>query len=81
MRVITKGEEKEYLATCPVCGTDMAYTSRDMKQLTRQRPAIAVPLVVTAEESTVCCPECGTWVKVPTMACRRVEVRRETDWD
>lgn len=81
MRILVRAEEKEYQVTCPVCGADLAYRNRDVKPISTQVRHMGVPgLAVTQQKGAVCCPECGTWVEIPAMACRRKEIHKEGEW-
>ena len=81
MRILVKADEKEYQIACPVCGAELAYKNRDIKPVSSPVQHMGIPtLAIAPAKGAVHCPECGTWVEVPAMACRRKEIRKEEDW-
>lgn len=81
MRVLVKADEKEYQVTCPVCGAELAYRNGDVYPMSNPVRHMGVPgLAIQPAKGTVHCLECGTWVEVPAMACRRKEIKEVEPW-
>lgn len=88
MRVIRSGRDKEWLVTCPSCGSDLVYKGEDVTMVDRREVKADETMderryFVRADDEVpaVKCPECGRWAVVPGRAAqRRPFITEGDDW-
>lgn len=66
MRVIRKGKEKEYIATCLCCGSDIVYTREDVQLIPCDviGKGGAVLCKNVSSFNGLYCPECGASIRI-----------------